>query len=68
VALAGLAQDRTASDPSFPAELAPASPWENPTHVAMGPLLVDVLVVYVVLLMGWYVGRSILRVIRNGGP
>ena len=59
-----LAQNRTASDPPFPATLSPASPWENPTSVALGRLLVDVLVVYAVLVVGWFVGRSAMRRIR----
>lgn len=63
-----LAQNQTTLDPPFPARLSPASPWENPTSVAFGPLLVDVLVVYVVLVVGWLVGRSALRAIRSSAP
>jgi hypothetical protein len=66
--LGWLAQNQTALDPSFPARLSPAAPWENPTSVAFGPLLVDVLVVYAVLLVGWFVGRSILRRITTAAP
>jgi hypothetical protein len=59
-----LAQNQTAMDPPFPATLSPASPWENPTSFALGPLIVDVLVVYAVLLVIWLVGRSVPRWIR----
>lgn len=59
-----LAQNQTNLDPSFPANLSPASPWENPTSVAFGPLCGDVLVVYVLLLVGWFAGRSVLRSVR----
>jgi hypothetical protein len=50
-----LAQDQTTLNAPFPATLSPASPWENPTTVAFGPLLLDALVVYLVLLGGWSV-------------
>jgi hypothetical protein len=59
-----LYQNRTGLDPSFPAQVRAASPWENPTRVAPGPLIGDVLIVYAVLLVGWFAGRSVLRRIR----
>lgn len=60
-----LAQNQTSADPPFPATLSPGSPWENPTSVALGPLVLDVLIVYVVLLVGWFVGRFAHRGIRT---
>ena len=63
--LGWLAQDQTALDPSLPARLSPTSPWENPTSVTFGPLLVDVLVIYAVLLVVWLVGRWLLRRTRT---
>ncbi len=63
-----LAQNQTTLDPPFPATVSPASPWENPTSVAFGPLLVDVLAVYGLLLVGWFVGRSAFRDVRTSAP
>ena len=62
--LGWLTQDQTTLDPSFPVRLSPASPWENPTSVVVVPLLIDVLGVFALLLVGWLVGRSLLRRIR----
>ena len=60
-----LAQDRSASRPPLPAAMAPTSPWENPTSVELGPLLADVLVIYAVLVAGWFIARTLVR--RFGG-
>jgi hypothetical protein len=60
-----LAQDQTRLDQPFPVKLSPGSPWENPTSVASGPLIFDVLVVYSVFLLAWFVGRAILRGLRT---
>ena len=37
----------------------------NPTSVELGPLMVDVLVVYVVLVIGWFVARIVVRRFRG---
>jgi hypothetical protein len=50
-----------------PVRLSPASPWENPTGVTLGALVMDVPLAYVVLLVGWFVGRSPLRGTRHSG-
>ena len=39
-------QDLSAHDPPLPAQLGFDSPWENPTSVSWGALVVDVLVVF----------------------
>ena len=60
-----LTQDQSALDPPFPARTSPASPWENPTSVEVGPLIVDVLVVYAVLVTGWFVARIVIGRFRG---
>ena len=39
-------QDMSAHDPPLPARLGFDSPWENPTNVSWGALVLDVLVVF----------------------
>ena len=41
-------QDQSAYDPPFPTHLGLSSPWENPTSVSLGAVLVDVLFVFAV--------------------
>jgi hypothetical protein len=57
-----LSQDQSGLDPPrFPMVVRLASPWENPTHAALLPLVLDVLVVYAVLmalLLGWRAARA----------
>lgn len=52
-----LAQDQSALSPPFPHEMSFGSPLENPTNVAFGPLIADLLIVYVVLLAVVLIGR-----------
>ena len=39
-------QDQSSYDPPFPTHLGLSSPWENPTSVSLGAVLVDVLFVF----------------------
>ncbi|MET0953303.1 MAG: hypothetical protein ABWX57_08435 [Aeromicrobium sp.] len=41
-------QDQSSYDPPFPTHLGLSSPWEHPTSVSSGAVLVDVLFVFVV--------------------
>jgi hypothetical protein len=60
-----LVQDQSRLDPSFPETIPSGSPWENPTSVAIWPLVIDVLVAYVGLLLALFLGRMVLRRIRS---
>ncbi|WP_248580941.1 hypothetical protein [Nocardioides sp. InS609-2] len=60
-----LVQDQSALSPPYPTDLSPASPWENPTSVAIGPLVVDALVAYVLLVGGWLISHPVLRHLRT---
>ena len=42
-------QDHSSYEPPLPMRLGLSSPWENPTSVSLGSVLVDVLVVFAVL-------------------
>ena len=56
-----LIQNQEAYDPPYPYAASPASPWENPTSVALAPLVVDVLGVLAVLVVVWLGVRLALR-------
>jgi hypothetical protein len=63
--LGWLAQDQSGHSPPFPANTSFISPWENPTSVELGPLMVDVLVVYAILVGGWFFARMVVRRFRG---
>jgi hypothetical protein len=63
--LGWLAQDQSRYDQPFPWNTSFTSPWENPTSVELGPLMIDVLVVYAVLVVGWFVARIVVRRFRG---
>ena len=42
-------QDQSSYDPSFPTRVVLSSPWENPSSVYVGAVLVDVLFVFAVV-------------------
>lgn len=42
-------QDQSSYDPPFPTHLGLSSPWENPTSVSLGAVMVDVLFVFAVV-------------------
>lgn len=54
-----LAQNQSSLDPRFPFDATFVSPWEYPTSVAVGPLALNVLVVYSLLAVGLIVVRAI---------
>lgn len=42
-------QDQSSYDPPFPTHLGLSSPWEHPTSISLGAVLVDVLFVFAVV-------------------